>query len=100
VTLTEFELAAVPYFEACHAAMLNDNGSIDCIYRVGAALDAALQFMSDTFDQTEDPEIRDMAQVTGGSLAEALFRNTARLLCAQQAEAEIEMFNSTMATIH
>jgi hypothetical protein len=101
-TMTQdvFEETAKLFFEGIHGAMLIDNGTIAAIEAVNYALGAALQFMSDVYDLTDSEEIRQQCQSNGGSLASLLRKNCERALAAKMAEYELELLQSTMATIH
>jgi hypothetical protein len=102
MTADVFYALALPLFDQIRLAMTHDNGTIPAIDAVNYALGAALQFVSDVFDQTEDPEIREQCQVTGGSLAALLRKNIQRLIHAREAEYELEraMAECVQTTIH
>jgi hypothetical protein len=103
MTADEFYTQAVPLFDAVREAMQNDRGTIASITAVGRTLEEALGYMSNAYDLTADAEIREQARVTGTSLAQALVKNTQRLLAAQMAELELERAMSEVSqqvTIH
>jgi len=99
----EFEARIGFHHDQMHQAFLRDDGSIerleDNVRVVAAALDFIAQ-VATIVEEQADADLYEQCEAMGMNIGGLLVSNTTRLIHARQAEAELEMLNTTMVTIH